>query len=64
MGDSELVIDWENGKNLGQDIRLQNIMWDIKLTCRAFEKLSFHHILRELNSKVDELSKEVLSLPT
>jgi hypothetical protein len=64
MGDSKLVIDWENGKNSAQDIRLQNIMWDIKLTCRAFERLSFLHILRELNSKADELSKEALSLPT
>jgi len=57
MGDSKLVIDWENGKNLVQDIRLQNIMRDIKLTCCAFEKLSFLHILQKMNSKADKHSK-------
>jgi hypothetical protein len=57
------VIDWANGKNSTQDIILQNIMRDIKLTFRSFERLSFHHILHNMNSKVDELSKETLILP-
>jgi hypothetical protein len=35
---------------------------EIKLNFRAFEWLSFHHVLRELNSKADELSKEALEL--
>jgi ribonuclease HI len=63
FGDSKLVIDWANGKNSAQDIRLANIMRDIKLTFQSFEWLSFHHILWKLNSKADELSKEALLLP-
>jgi hypothetical protein len=34
------------------------------LDFQSFEWLSFHHVLRELNGKEDELSKEVLLLPT
>jgi hypothetical protein len=35
---------------------LANILRDIKLTFRAFERLSFHHILGDFNSKADKLS--------
>jgi len=38
-------------------------MRDIEINFKSFEWLSFHHILRELNTKADELSKEALLLP-
>jgi hypothetical protein len=62
FGDSKLVIDWARGQNNIQNPRLASILRDIKLTFRNFEWLSFQHILRELNTKADELSKEALQL--
>jgi hypothetical protein len=62
MGDSKLVIDWANGKNNVQNMSLATIMRDIRLACQSFKWLSYHHILRELNTKEDELSKQVLEL--
>jgi ribonuclease HI len=61
FGDSKLVIDWERGQNNIQNPRLASILRDIKLTFRNFEWLSFQHILRELNTKADELSKKPCS---
>jgi hypothetical protein len=58
FGDSKMAIDWANGKSTIQNPNLASILQDIKLSFRAFERISFHHILRELNSKVDELSKK------
>ena len=63
MGDSKLVIDWERGKNSAQDIHLSTILRDIKATFQTFEWISFSHILQELKTKADELSKEALILP-
>ena len=37
-------------------------MRDIRETFNSFCWLSFHHILRELNSKVDKLSNDVVLL--
>jgi len=62
MGDSKLVIDWAKGKFFIQNITLANILRDIRLSFQSFDWLSFQHILRELNVKVDELSKEALQL--
>jgi hypothetical protein len=56
------VIDWAQGKISIQNINLSTVMRDVRLTYQSFEWLSFHHILRELNSKADELSKEALQL--
>lgn len=63
FGYSKMAIDWANGKISMQNPNLATIMRDIKLNFRAFEQLTFHHILRELNTKADELSKEALELP-
>jgi ribonuclease HI len=60
FGDSKLVIDWARGINNIQNPRLASLLRDIKLTFKDFEWLTFQHILRELNSKADELSKEAL----
>ena len=45
------------------DVRLAPLFNDIKLAYQSFKWLSFSHILRKLNGKVNELSKEALSLP-
>jgi hypothetical protein len=62
LGDSKLVIEWVQGRENIHNIRLASILRDIKLAFLSFEWLSFHHILQELNSKADELSKEALEL--
>jgi len=56
------VIDWAKGKISIQNINLANITRDIRLSFQSFDWLSFQHILRELNVKADELSKESLQL--
>jgi ribonuclease HI len=62
MGDSKLVIDWAKGKISFQNINLANILRDMRLSFQSFDWLSFQHILRELNVKAYELSKEDLQL--
>jgi hypothetical protein len=62
FNESKLVIDWERGQNNILNPRLASILRDIKLTFKNFECLSFQHILRELNTKENELSKEALQL--
>lgn len=62
LGDSKLVINWAHGKANLQNISLEPIMKDIKLAFQSFKWLSLHHILRELNSKANELSKNALEL--
>jgi ribonuclease HI len=64
LGDSKLVIDWARQKNEVQDIGLATIMRDIKLAFQYFEWLKFQHVLRELNVKESDLSKEALLIPT
>lgn len=64
LGDSKLVIDWAQGKIDIQNTSLATVMREIRLTFQSFEWLSFHHILRELNLKADELSKAVSNIST
>jgi hypothetical protein len=59
-----MAIDWANDKNFIHNPNLATILQDIKLNFRAFKWLSFHHILWEINTKVDELSKEAMELPS
>ena len=59
---SKLLIDWAKGKTSFQNINMANILRDIRLSFQSFDLLYFQYILRELNVKVDELSKEVLQL--
>jgi len=58
--DSKPVIDWERDQNNIQNPRLASVLRDIKLIFRKFECISFQHILRELNTKEDEISKEAM----
>jgi len=44
-------------------MRLGPVLQDILVSSQNFEWISFIHIRRELNEKVDELSKESMSLP-
>jgi ribonuclease HI len=60
--DSKMVIDWAMNKINIQNIRLEPIMREIRETFNSFSWLSFHHILRELNSKADKLSKDAVLL--
>jgi ribonuclease HI len=62
FGDSKLVIDWDMNKVNIQNIGLEPIMREIRETFNSFCWLSFHHILRELNSKADKLSNDVVLL--
>jgi hypothetical protein len=55
--DSKMAINWANGKTTIQNPNLESIMKDIKLSFRAFERIIYHHILCELNSKATDLSK-------
>jgi hypothetical protein len=45
-----------------QNIGLEPITREIRETFMSFRWLSFHHLLTELNSKADKLSKEVVLL--
>jgi hypothetical protein len=63
FGDSKMVIVWASEKISIQNPSMATIVRDIKLNYRAFGRLSFHHILWELNTKANELSKEALELP-
>jgi hypothetical protein len=57
------VIDWANNKFLILYVRLSSLLQEIKLVTQLFEWIYFNHLYRELNVKVDTLSKEDLSLP-
>lgn len=46
LGDSKLVIEWAKQKVNVQDIRLEPLLRDIKLSYQSFEWLSFSHIFR------------------
>jgi ribonuclease HI len=60
MGDSKLVVDWACNKVKVENMGLGYLLRDVEFQSSSFEWVSFHHILRELNSKVDNLSKEAL----
>jgi ribonuclease HI len=60
LGDSKLVIDWAQVKIVIQNTNLATFMREIQQAFQSFEWLTFHHILREINTKEDELSKEAL----
>jgi ribonuclease HI len=61
LGDSKLVNDWVRRNITAQDVRLERLLRDIKLTFQSYEWLSFSHILCELNQKVDEFFKQALT---
>jgi ribonuclease HI len=63
LGDSKAVVEWVNGHNQMQVLRLKTLMAQIHRSFFAsLEWFSINHIPRELNSLADELSKEALLL--
>jgi ribonuclease HI len=63
LGDSKLVIECQAQGKIGiQNTSLAPFMREIRLIFHSFKWLSFHHILRELNEKTYEFSKEALLL--
>lgn len=58
--DSELLIKQLNGKYKVKEKNIQNLffeIWNLKLD---FNKVIFHHILREQNKKADALVNQIL----
>jgi hypothetical protein len=62
FGDSKLLMDWENGKSNISNLELGPIFNRIMENKIVFEEVSFAHVYREFNHKVDQLSKEALIL--
>lgn len=61
-GDSKMVIDWAKEKRHIIETHLQYFLIEIRSLVSSFEFVSYTHIYRELNSKVDLLSKMELVL--
>lgn len=60
MGDSKLVIDWLDRKVFIEALCLEHILWNIRSEINKMKWFSAKHILRELSSKADWISKEAL----
>jgi ribonuclease HI len=52
-GDSKNVINSINGSQTCTNIRLANIVEDIKSLHRVFYSFSYHHVFKERNKEVD-----------
>ena len=61
-GDSNMVIDWVNGKRKIRAPHLQYLLKEIQALKPSFELVSFSHIYRELNSEADTLLKLALAI--
>lgn len=57
-GDSKNVINWINGTQRCTNIRLVNIVEDIKSLQMVFDSFTGHHVYRERNEEADQASKE------
>ena len=57
-GDSNNAINWINGTQICTNIRLANIVEDIKSLHHAFDSITCHHVYRERNEEADRSSKE------
>jgi ribonuclease HI len=57
-GDSKNVINSINGSQRCTNIRLANIVEDIKSLQVVFYSFTCHHVYRERNEEVDRASKE------
>ena len=61
FGDSIVVVDWANGKNIIRAPHLQHLLAEIQTLKSMFKRISFAHIYRELNAEVYSLSKQALA---
>jgi hypothetical protein len=57
LGDSKLVMDWENGQNNITNILLRPIIDRIQALKGDFDEISFIHVYREFKNKENTLSK-------
>jgi hypothetical protein len=62
LGDSTLLMDWEIGLCQISNLNIGPIMHIVLELSNIFYFISFKHIYREFNTKVDLLSKDALSL--
>lgn len=58
FGDSHIVCNWLNSASHCHTYSLRNILDEAIRLISSFESFDCHHIYRELNSDVDQLSKE------
>jgi ribonuclease HI len=58
FGDSKNAINWINGTQRCNNIRLANIVEDIKLLHNFFYFFSCQHVYRERNKEADRASKK------
>jgi ribonuclease HI len=61
LGDSKVVIDWLEQKGKLQAINIEAWKRRIKDLIPTFQCIHFHHIFRESNKVVDQMSKKSLS---
>ena len=57
FGDSQLVINWANGKFRLLNLELAQVLNEVNRLADLFEHLDLKHIYRERNSLVDGLAK-------
>ena len=58
LGDSNILMDWENGKIYSLNMTLYPIITKYLEEKMQFEEVSFAHSFKEFISKADNLSKE------
>jgi len=63
MGFAENGISKAHQNISSQDVILAPLLRDIKFSFQYIEWLTFIHILREINEKDDDLSREAFTLP-
>jgi hypothetical protein len=62
MGDSKLLMDWDNRKIRIENLGLGPIMLRVSEVKSQFSAITFSHIFREFNVQADSLSKDALSM--
>jgi len=62
FGDSFVIINWAKKIQIFHIMRLISILEEIHRMITFFVDISFNHVYRELNRKVDGLSKEAAQL--
>jgi ribonuclease HI len=61
MGDSKVIIDWLDQKGRLQAINIEAWKRHIEELIQTFQSIQFHHIFRETNKIVDQMSKRALT---
>jgi hypothetical protein len=64
LGDSKVIIDWLNQKGKTNSIEIEGWKRKTKVLSTSFQEMSYQHIYKKYNKKVDHLSKQALLGPT